>query len=353
MQVRYVYAFCFFSPLSASIRYRILHVLAELEITHGIKYSIVHPGYSFKNMLHFLKTYLSALLFREKNSVIIFQKIHADNLYVKALKFLARAQKKNTLYDTDDADYLRFPTENIHFFMRTCADCAVGSEHLQNYVRQYNKNVAMITSPVLTHNKLKQELNDTLTIGWVGEYNSNGGDIPDYSHVVSLNTLVFPAVKKLGFRCDLVLLGVVNQESAEAIRQYFASNPNIRVITPQNIDWLDENNTYEQISRFDIGVSPLTDHEFNHAKSAFKLKQYLSAGVPVLASPIGENKTFLEEGKNGFPCSTSEDFYQNILRIKSLNKEDYFAMSDHAKNSFEKFSVKKYCEDFLAYYAAK
>jgi glycosyltransferase involved in cell wall biosynthesis len=42
------------------------------------------------------------------------------------------------------------------------------------------------------------------------------------------------------------------------------------------------------IRGFDIGLAPLADIPFNRTRSAIKLKEYGAAGVPWLASPVGE-----------------------------------------------------------------
>ena len=59
---------------------------------------------------------------------------------------------------------------------------------------------------------------------------------------------------------------------------------------------------YHQIARFDVGVSPLLDTEFNRGKSAFKLKQCLSCGIPFWAAVLARTSTFLQEGVNGYFC---------------------------------------------------
>ena len=41
----------------------------------------------------------------------------------------------------------------------------------------------------------------------------------------------------------------------------------------------------------------MLNHPFNQAKSAFKAKQYLSCGIPVIASDVGENRKFVLNNK--------------------------------------------------------
>lgn len=56
----------------------------------------------------------------------------------------------------------------------------------------------------------------------------------------------------------------------------------------------------EYFQHFDIGVMPLIDSAFVKGKCAFKIVQYMAAGIPVVASPVGANLEVVREGNNGF-----------------------------------------------------
>lgn len=102
-----------------------------------------------------------------------------------------------------------------------------------------------------------------------------------------------------------------------------------------------------RLSEFDIGISPLNNHEFNRAKSAFKLKQYLSVGVPSLASPTGENIDVLEEGYNGYFCKNSLDFKEQIDHFNKMGIESFAKFSDQALLSSKNYQLKSYCEQLM------
>src|SRR5690606_1249031 len=118
----------------------------------------------------------------------------------------------------------------------------------------------------------------------------------------NLTQLFFPALHDVKFPLTLKLLGVASENEVLEIKSFFKNNPFITVDAPLHLDWLNENTIYEIIQSFNLGVSPLLDNEFNRGKSAFKLKQCLSCGIPVLGSSVGENKTFLQDGFNGYLC---------------------------------------------------
>lgn len=341
MDVKHIYWFCYFDASEPSVRYRAIYPLEELEKEYGISSSLVLSGYSPGRVLHFFKVCFSVLLFRKSNSLLVFQKLRTNRFYSAFLKTLLLFRRKYTLYDIDDADYLKFSEKTIQHFMTGCATCSVGSRALYDYAFRYNRSVLLLTSPVIMHSEIKEYRNEVITVGWIGYYNA---------HRHSLQELFFPALDNISFKVRLVLLGVVKEEHFKELKERFSGNDNVSLEMPAGIDWQDETSIYRKIKEFDIGISPLLDTERNRSKSAFKLKQYLSCGVPVLGSSLGENKVFIKEGVNGFVCETPTDYRDKIESIHSMSNEQYDRMCSSALATCQEFNVKKYCADLLAYF---
>ena len=78
------------------------------------------------------------------------------------------------------------------------------------------------------------------------------------------------------------------------------------------------------------------------------MKQYLSCGVPVLASPVGENNSFLQDGKQGFICYDANDFLQHIIELHDMNATQYATMSATARSSLSGFMMGNYCSQLIA-----
>ncbi|MEO6168734.1 MAG: glycosyltransferase [Chitinophagales bacterium] len=346
-KLNHIYWFAYFNMNCPSVRYRGKYVLEYLNEKHGIAYSIIHPGYRPKEIFLFLKTYFSVLFFRKKNSIIVFQKIYTRGLYATALKILLLFRNHQTVYDIDDAEYLRFPAATVHFFMRHCQNIFVGSKALADYAGLYNRCVKLLTSPVILHEQVKTKRNKLFTVGWIGFYNTPHESSKPFSHKTILEQMIFPAILQVDFSIRFTVLGVTNKMDADEIREYFFPNPNVQVEIPENIDWLDEAGVYSRVKEFDAGVAPLLDCEMHRAKSAFRIKQYLSCGVPVLANDVGENKLFVKDGFNGFLCSDSAAFKEGLVRLKSLEDDAYHELSSNAHLSIPLFSMKSYCYDFL------
>ena len=341
MVLKHIYWFAYFNLDEPSVRYRAKYPLEQLQIKHNIQFSIVYPGYDFKNLSNFVFTYFSALLFRKRNSIIVFQKIYTKGIYSTALKILLFFQSKNTLYDIDDAEYTRQPPQNIHYFMKNCSSCSAGSSSLVNYIKRINKNVFLLTSPVIDHDLTKTETEKTFTVGWIGYYGA---------HRQNLTKIFFPALLKIDFPIKLKLLGVKNEIEEKEIKTYFKNKSNILVDTPINLNWLNEYSIYENVMNFDVGVAPLLDNEFNCGKSAFKLKQCLSCGVPVLGSSVGENLRFLKDDVNGYLCEKPDDYFEKLVLIKNSKNGLYNRLCSNAKSTFPTFSIDHYCSTILNYF---
>lgn len=341
MDIQYIYWFAYYNPTEPSVRYRAQFPLQYLRDNYGIEYSIVYPGYDFQSIRNFILTYFSALLFRKRNSVIVFQKIYTEGIYAAALKVLLFFRPQYTLYDIDDAEYTRRPVKTLQYFMRNCSACSAGSNSIVNYIRPLNTNVFLLTSPVLDHGITKKTVEEHLTIGWIGYYGA---------HRNSLTRLFFPALLKIDFPVTLKLLGVSNEMEVEEITYWFRDNKNISVETPLNLDWLNEYSIYKIISTFDVGISPLLDTEFNRGKSAFKLKQCMSCGIPVLGSSVGENTTFLKDGINGYICNNPNEYYHKIKSFSNRQNRHYSELSKNAQNTFPQFSMDLYCSVFLEFF---
>ncbi len=160
---------------------------------------------------------------------------------------------------------------------------------------------------------------------------------------------VFPVLMEIDWPFKLTLLGVTLEEDRKEIQTLFSTKKNIVLDIPEQINWLDEDDIYNRIKQFDIGIAPLIDHEFNKAKSAFRLKQYLSCGIPVIASNVGENKNFVNDGVNGFLYNTPKDFKGKLDLVKNLSEEKYRCLSGHARESSVLFTMRDYCNHFLEF----
>jgi glycosyltransferase involved in cell wall biosynthesis len=63
-----------------------------------------------------------------------------------------------------------------------------------------------------------------------------------------------------------------------------------------------------------IGIMPLADTEFTRGKGGFKLVQYISVGLPCVASNVGFNKLVLNE-HCGFLAESEQQWRDAIMQL--------------------------------------
>ena len=85
----------------------------------------------------------------------------------------------------------------------------------------------------------------------------------------------------------------------------FKSFPHVRFVA-----W-SEATEYDHVSRFDVGIMPLADNEHSRGKCAYKALQYMTCGVPVVASDVGINREWIE--KPGAGLAVTEDGWTEAL----------------------------------------
>ena len=87
------------------------------------------------------------------------------------------------------------------------------------------------------------------------------------------------------------------------------------------------------------GIMPLTDDAFSWGKSAYKIIQYLAAGLPVIASPVGENVRVVTS-ECGFLARTPEEWCAALNVLADSGARE--ALAQGAAARAEMFSLEKY-----------
>ncbi len=246
--------------------------------------------FALKKRINLLRIYISILLGN-------FQILFVQRFFIPDwLLTYCKRKQKSIVFDFDDAIYIsaidkRAEEKTISTIKK--ADLVITScPVLNDYSRKFNDNSIIITSAVDT--KIitpANKKNKLFTIGWIGsEWTSK--------YLLILEPVFKELSKKYKFR--LLLVGA--KESV-----------NFNCET-KHIKWTQENEN-KYINKMDIGIMPLFNNEFEQAKGGFKLFQYMSAGKPVLASPVGINNEIVLHGESGYLCESEKDW---ITYLSSL-----------------------------------
>jgi glycosyltransferase involved in cell wall biosynthesis len=100
--------------------------------------------------------------------------------------------------------------------------------------------------------------------------------------------LVRPALRALTRRFPTLVLKVICSS--------FPAWDDVRI---ERVTWNSASEARE-IAAAHVGIMPLTDDAWSRGKCAFKLLQYMAAGLPCVASPVGANTEAVVDGVSGF-----------------------------------------------------
>lgn len=70
-----------------------------------------------------------------------------------------------------------------------------------------------------------------------------------------------------------------------------------------------------EIANADIGISWLPDDEWSRGKCGLKVLQYLAAGLPVIANPVGVQMEMVRHGETGFLARTPEQWIEAVRQL--------------------------------------
>ena len=82
----------------------------------------------------------------------------------------------------------------------------------------------------------------------------------------------------------------------------------------EHVSWSAESEAAALV-RGDIGIAPTPSDRWTLGKCGFKIVQYMAAGLPVVASPVGANAELVREGETGFLPMRTEDWPDAIARL--------------------------------------
>jgi hypothetical protein len=73
----------------------------------------------------------------------------------------------------------------------------------------------------------------------------------------------------------------------------------------------------EELAASDIGISWTPDDAWSRGKCGLKVLQYMAAGLPVVANPVGMHAELVRHGETGYLASTPEQWQYAIARLRA------------------------------------
>ena len=105
------------------------------------------------------------------------------------------------------------------------------------------------------------------------------------------------------------------------------------------IRW-NETTEIEDLQRIDIGLYPLSEDKWALGKGGLKVMQYMSIGIPSVATNHGTACNIINQGESGFLVNTKEEWLQAIKNLIEDSDLRYKIGNSARKNIVENYSTK-------------
>lgn len=73
---------------------------------------------------------------------------------------------------------------------------------------------------------------------------------------------------------------------------------------------------FEALASYSVGIMPLADTEWERGKCGYKLLQYMAAGLPVVASAVGANRSIVRHGVDGFLVQSDAEWTAALRQLR-------------------------------------
>ncbi len=212
------------------------------------------------------------------------------------------------LFDIDDAVYLRDShhprglndPRRLRRFARQCrtADAVIaGNSFLADEARRQGARTTVVIPtcvepaiyPLAPHHR-----QGDIHLAWIGTTSTLKG----LRHIA-------PILNHVGRRCP-----------AARLRLICDSFLRLDHMPVDEVRWTEAGEARELASA-DVGIAWVPDDDWSRGKCGLKVLQYMAAGLPVIANPVGVHVDMVRHGENGFLVRTPEDWAVAVERLAS------------------------------------
>lgn len=305
-------------PGAASSRTRVYNLLPHLE-TRSITVDTVQYQPLATPSLDMMSE-LPGHLIRAANQLprILFAAPRVDFVYVqrvlspRLIKFLAHVSE-HVIFDIDDAIHLSEHSpdqyhsgyrDSVINCLQAASSVVVSSHELESFASEHSEQVLVIPSSVNAEVFAPPKRDSSVErskpiVGWIG-------NAPD--HIPNLSLLAEELVNS-GVLKEATLR-IIGTQNDDRVHSLFAEAESVELV-----EWVDPENVPYEVQKFDIGLSPLVDNQFNRSKCPVKTLEYMASGLPVLASNVGMHKEFITDGRNGYLIDSSREWVERINQL--------------------------------------
>ncbi len=167
--------------------------------------------------------------------------------------------------------------------------------YLENYAQRFTDWVEVIAAPIDTTQYIpinKRENNKKCVLGWIGS-----------EATLYLLELLKPVLERLACSNPSACLKIIG-----------AKDFSVKGMEVELVRW-SESTQISELADMDIGLMPLDNQPFNKGKLGYKLVQYMSVGIPVVASNLGLNSFAITHGLTGYLTKTEDEWVEYLERL--------------------------------------
>ena len=238
-----------------------------------------------------------------------------------------RRYSKKIIYDFDDAVMYspKAPERNslFHFlrFRRSArlADLVMaGNSYLAEHARRYNSNVYVVPTGLNTEDYRLEPVpkaDGRIRLVWIGS-----------KATLRYLAQIEGALEQVGSRFEHVVLRIICDAFLE-----------LRSLQVEKRHWSRQKQALDLVSS-DIALAPLSDDRYTRGKCGFKILQYGAASLPVVASPVGVNAEYVQNGVTGLHATDISDWVDKIGQLVQ-NQELRIRMGRAARRQVSGFDV--------------
>lgn len=280
-------------------------VTASPFISSSFQDIIYKKGFLLKKFFWTISGYLKRLrdLYRIRNYDIVYVFLWVTPFGPPFFEWLVSKLSKKMIYDIDDLVYTKYEKgflkmlkgkEKPIYLMKKADHVITCTPYLTDFVKQYNGRITDISStinsetyiPVNNYSNSKQ-----LTLGWSGSHSTS-------KYLYLLKDVLLELYKERKFK--LLVMG----------------DPSFKIegLDVEAIAWSEEKEI-PTLQRIDIGLYPLPDEEWVLGKSGLKALQYMTLGIPTIATAIGANFRVIEDGVSGFLVTTENEWRGKLILL--------------------------------------
>jgi glycosyltransferase involved in cell wall biosynthesis len=252
---------------------------------------------------------------------------------------ISKVLRKKIIYDFDDAIWVQAESaanpgvslvkwySKINRICKWSWKVSVGNKYLAAYALQFNKNIVIVPTIVDTdtmHNKIKNQADEPLTIGWTGTFTN-------FPHLAQ----IIVAIKKLQANFKFRFLIIADR------------NPNFTEINYEYLPWK-KDTEIEDLMGIHIGVMPLNDSTILQlGKCGLKAIQYQALGIPAVVSPIGVNREVVLNHQTGFWAQNDNEWLLHLSQLLADQKERTEMGQKAREHMINNYSVKSSVGTFI------